>query len=126
MRSKAKARPPRTEEDLVQEYFKCIDKKDLPGVMELFSHEATVQEPFSNIKGGLKGRSAIEPFVKVAMMANASLHRTIKIEKPARPNRLVALITFEKGDKVKGRFAYEFEDEPDGKRIRSLKIEFIG
>jgi hypothetical protein len=74
----------------------------------------------------LKGRLSIEPFLKVAMMANSNLQRTIKFEKSNRSNKIVALVTFERGDKVKGRFTFEFEDEPAGiKKIKSLKIEFL-
>jgi len=120
---------PLTGEEMVQQYFKCIDTKDLGGILDLFDYDAVVYEPFSNITGGLKGRSSIEPFLKVAMMANSSLQRTIKFEKPsgkADPNKITALVTFEKGDKVKGRFTFEFEDEPAGrKKIKSLNIEFL-
>jgi hypothetical protein len=36
------------------------------------------------------------------------------------------LITFEKGEKVKGRFTFEFtEDDSGAKRIKSLHIEFL-
>ena len=61
-------------------YFRCIDSKDLDGILELFDYDAEVYEPFSNITGGLKGKSSIEPFLKVAMMANNNLQRTVKIE----------------------------------------------
>ena len=76
----------------------------------------------------MRGKSSIEPFLKVAMMANSSLQRTIKIEKPSKTNsdRIVALITFEKGDKVKSKFTFEFADDAtDGKKIKSLHIEFL-
>jgi hypothetical protein len=117
---------PLTGEEMVYQYFKCIDSKDLDGILDLFDYDAVIREPFSNITGGLKGRSSIEPFLKVAMMANTSLQRTIKFEKSAKPNKITALVTFEKGDKVKGKFTFEFEDEPaGGKKIRSLNIEFL-
>ncbi len=119
---------PITGEELVNQYFKCIDSRDIGSILDLFDYDAVVYEPFSNITGGLKGRSSIEPFIKVAMMANANLKRKIKIEKPSKhdANRLVALITFEKGDKVEGKFTFKFEDHPSGgKRINSLNIEFF-
>jgi hypothetical protein len=115
-----------TPEGIIDQYFKCIDSKDLPGILDLFDYDAVVYEPFSNITGGLKGRSSIEPFLKVAMMANSSLQRTIKIEKPVRPDKVVALITFARGDKVRSKFTFEFEDDKDHrKRIKSLNIEFL-
>jgi hypothetical protein len=116
---------PLTSEEIVHQYFKCIDSKDLDGILDLFDYDAVVYEPFSNITGGLKGRSSIEPFLKVAMMANTSLQRAIKIEKPTKPNKITALITFEKGDRVKGRFTFEFDDQGGAKKIRSLNIEFL-
>ncbi len=111
-------------DQVIKQYFKCIDSKDLDGIMELFDYEAVVKEPFSNVKGGLKGKSAIRPFLQVAMMANSKLHRTIKIEK-ATENRIVALITFERGERVKGRFDFRFANTEEGKKIKSLIIDFL-
>lgn len=117
---------PLTGEQIVARYFRCIDTKDLDAMLDLFDYDAMVYEPFSNITGGLKGRSSIEPFLKVAMMANSKLQRTIKIEKPSKPNKITALVTFEKGDKVKSKLTFEFEDdEVSGKKIKSLHIEFL-
>jgi hypothetical protein len=63
------------------------------------------------------------------MMANNELRRTIKIEKAKKAdnnNEITALTTFEKGDKVKGRFTFEFiEDDSGEKRIKSLHIKFL-
>lgn len=107
-------------------YFKCMDSKDLDAMLDLFDYDAMVYEPFSNVSGGLKGRSSIEPFLKVAMMANSNLQRTIKIEKPSKANKITALVTYEKGDKVKSRLIFEFEDdEASRKKIKSLHIEFL-
>ncbi len=107
-------------------YFKCIDDKDIGGMLELFDYGAELYEPFSKITGGLKGRSSLEPFFKVAMMANSNLRRTIKIEKTSKPNTITALVKYEKGDKVKSRLTFQFEDDDDGrKKIKSLHIEFM-
>jgi hypothetical protein len=103
-----------------------LDSKDLDGILELFDYDAVVYEPFSNITEGLKGRSSIEPFLKVAMMANSNLQRIIKIEKPSKPNKITALVTFEKGDKVKSKFTFEFQDDQaNGIKIKSLHIKFL-
>lgn len=122
---------PLSGEQIVARYFKCMDSKDLNGILELFDYDAVVYEPFSKVEG-LHGKSAIEPFLKVAMMANSELRRIVKIEKTNRTNsnnnnKITALITFEKGDKVKGRFIFEFTDEDDSreKKIKSLHIEFL-
>ena len=126
LRTKAKGSIPFTDEQIVTRYFRCIDTKDLDGILELFTYDAEIYEPFSNITGGLKGRSSMEPFLKVAMMANNNLRRTINIQKPNKPNSITALVMFEKGDKAKSKFTFEFQDD-DGsrKKIKSLRIEFL-
>lgn len=118
---------PLSGEEIVARYFKCMDSRDLDGMLELFDYDAVVYEPFSKVDG-LYGKSAIEPFLKVAMMANSELQRKIKIEKTKNPNNsIVALITFEKGKQIKGRFTFEFTDNDDSKekKIKSLHIEFL-
>ena len=126
LKAKVKESMPLTGEQIVARYFRCIDTKDLDRILELFDYDAEVYEPFSNMTGGLKGRSSIEPFLKVAMMANNNLKRTINIQKPNEPNSITALVMFEKGDKVKSKFTFEFQDD-DGsrKKIKSLRIEFL-
>lgn len=127
MRAKSKQTRPLAGEEIVVRYFRYIDSKDMDSMLDLFDYDAIVYEPFSKV-GGLRGRSAIEPFLKVAMMANSELRRTVKIEKTkkANDNEITALITFEKGEKVKGRFTFEFtEDDSGEKRIKSLHIEFL-
>lgn len=126
LKAKVKESMPLTGEQIVARYFRCIDTKDLDRILELFDYDAEVYEPFSNITGGLKGRSSIEPFLKVAMMANNNLRRTINIQKPNKPNSITAVVMFEKGDKVKSKFTFEFQDD-DGsrKKIKSLRIEFL-
>lgn len=127
MRAKSKESRPLTGEEIVARYFRYTDNKDLDGILDLFDYDAVVYEPFSKVEG-LHGKSAIEPFLKVAMMANSELRRTVKIEKTtkANNNEITALITFEKGEKVKGRFTFEFtEDDSWEKRIKSLHIEFL-
>ena len=129
LRARSKESRPLTGEEIVARYFRCIDSKELDGLLDLFDYDAVVYEPFSKVGEGLHGRSAIEPFLKVAMMANSELRRTVKIEKTKKANnnnRITALITFEKGEKVKGRFTFEFiEDHLGEKRIKSLHIEFL-
>lgn len=125
LKARTKEPMPLTGEEVVSRYFEYIDSKDLDGILNLFKHDAVVHEPFSNITEGLKGRSSIEPFLKVAMMANASLRRTIKIEKTSA-KKITALITFEKGDNVKAKFMFEFADDSSGeKKIKSLHIQFL-
>jgi len=131
LRAKTKESMPLTGEQIVARYFRCMDNKDLAGILDLFDYDAVVYEPFSKLEV-LHGRSAIETFLKVAMMANGDLRRTVKIEKPKKPNNnhnsIIALITFEKGKQLRGRFTFEFTNNDDDvyreKKIKSLHIEF--
>jgi hypothetical protein len=125
--TKVKASMPLTDEEMILQYFKYIGNKDLAGILELFDYDAVIHEPFSKSQS-LNGRSAIEPFLRVAMMANSGLQRNIKIEKPSNgkaENMAVALITFERGDRIRGRFTFEFTSEANIKKIKSLRIEFL-
>jgi ketosteroid isomerase-like protein len=122
-----KERVPLTGNDIIIRYFKCIDNKDVDGALELFDYDAVVYEPFSNVEDGLKGRHSIEPFLKVAMMANSNFKRAIDIgQKQNKSDKVTALVTFERGDKTKARFTFEFTQEQTSnpKRIKSLRIEF--
>ena len=121
-------------EDIVFEYFKSIKNKDIEGLMELFAPDAIVYEPFSKITGGLKGKRAIESFLRVAIMANDTLQHQIVLEKEANPNEskldykgssnksgnnnnanlITALVKFEKGDSVIARFMFELASDNSG------------
>jgi hypothetical protein len=135
LRTKNKEPLSLTDKEIVARYFGCMGTKDLEGMLELFDYDAVVYEPFSK-EEGLYGISAIEPFLKVAMMANSDLRRTVKIKKPKNPgnnhNSFVALVSFEKGEKLNRRFTFEFTDSDNnnnnvykGKKIKSLHIEFL-
>ena len=120
-----------TEEDLVTQYFKLVANKDVDNLLSMFAHDAVVYEPFSKSEKGLRGRSAIEPFLSVVMMANDRLMHNIVIEKKQRRRnnvKVVALVTFEKGEKVKGRFTFDFDSDDsldhEG-RIKTLHIQFV-
>jgi hypothetical protein len=117
---------PLTGEQIVARFFRCIDSKDVDDILDLFDYDAIVYEPFSNITGGLKGKSSIESFLKVVIMASNNLRRTVKFENTNRPDRIKVLITFEKGGKVKSLFTFEFQDDESGeKKIKSLRIGFL-
>ena len=127
MPQKAKQRVPSPRDEIVLQYFRCIDKKDVEGALSLFDDDAVVYEPFSNVRDGLRGRHAIEPFLKVAMMANSNFKRIINLEGDSvKKNEVTALVTFEKGDKTRGRFTFEFAppDSAGVNRIKKLHIEF--
>src|SRR5581483_4895798 len=62
----------------------------------------------------LRGHNAIEPFLKVAFLANSNFKRKIKIQKLLDKkgkeigDAVKALVTFEKGDAIEGTFTFEF------------------
>ena len=129
---------PLTDEDTLHEYFRLIKTKDMYGLLDLFADDALIDEPFSKSeagKGGLHGKSAIEPFLNVAIMVNAGLREEIEIEK-SKPrsdngiNQVTAYVTFERGGKVKARFTFELTSEENynsqkQKKIQSLRIQFV-
>ena len=129
---------PLTDEDIVHEYFRLIKTKDAYRLLDLFADDALIDEPFSKPeagKGGLQGKSAIEPFLNVAIMVNAGLREEIEIEKskPRNDNgikKVIAYVTFERGGKVKARFTFELTSEENynsqkQKKIQSLRIQFV-
>ncbi|MEM2759614.1 MAG: nuclear transport factor 2 family protein [Nitrososphaerales archaeon] len=116
-------------EDVVLEYFRLMANKDIDNLLELFADDAVIYEPFSKT-GGLVGKDMIEPFLRVAMMANEGLQRTIVIEKDQYSGKVMtALVTFEGGERVKGRFTFDFDagKSLNGKdvKIKALHIQFI-
>ncbi len=129
MMRKSKVKRAESREDIIFKYFRLISDRDLEGLLDLFDDDATIYEPFSTSQV-LHGRSSIEPFLKVALMANSNMRRKIKISKEAEPgqpdDQLTAHVTFEKGDKTKARFTFGFEpDEEKGWRIKTLHIKFV-
>ena len=119
-----------TNQQIVNKYFQAISKRDVYDLLELFDEDAVVYEPFSNVKQGLQGKSAIENFLRVAIMANAGLKRTIKFVDETQ-DKITAIVIFERGDSVTGKFSFTFITSKDektltsNKRIKVLKIEFI-
>lgn len=119
-----KRRLPNNDKYIVFEYFRLIKNKDIKHLLDLFAYDAIIYEPFSKLTEGLRGRSAIESFLKVVIMANDALQHHVIIENKSdshienadtmngnntsydnRNNKiLTALVTFERGDSVKARF----------------------
>jgi ketosteroid isomerase-like protein len=139
-----KRRSATANEEIVYEYFRQIKNKDINGVLDLFADDAIIYEPFSNIQGGLRGKSAIRPFFDVVLMANDGLQHKIEFVKVQNDsnngskednNQVTALVTFERGGTVQGRYTfvllgskqeqehYRYRDRE--KKIQTLHIEFI-
>jgi hypothetical protein len=128
---------PLTDEDTLHEYFRLIKTKDMYGLLDLFTDDAVIYEPFSKSEDGkgLQGKSAIEPFLDVTMMVSDGLREKIEIEKSRLRrdngiNKVTAYVTFERGGKVKAKFTFELRSEENynsqkQKKIQSLNIRFI-
>lgn len=110
-------------EQMVERYFRLIGEKDVQRLLDLFSEDAVLYEPFSNESNGLRGKVAIENFLRVAAMANAGMKRTIVLAENTEDS-VTALVTFERGDEVTGRFTFRFVVDNTGKKIRLLRIQF--
>ena len=114
---------------LVRQYFNRVRSGDLHGLLDLFSDNCVIHEPFSSSKF-LTGKIEIEPFFRSAIMANQGVQYEIKIEKERRKtvgNSMVAVVVFRKENEIKGKFTFDFKDVGEGEveGIKSLKIEFI-
>lgn len=121
-------------EQMVNRYFQLVGNRDVHGLLDLFADDAIIYEPFSNVQNGLQGKTAIENFLKVAVMANTGMNRTITfIEEDDKNKKLqegeesiAALVTFERGDNVTAKFTFHFVMTPVGRKIKMLKIQFAG
>lgn len=138
-----------TNKKIVEEYFRLVKRKDIEGLKDLFWPDAIVYEPFSKLEQGLRGWSQIEPFLKIAIMANDSLLHQILIkeiknkkkninkdlqlyeENNTSNNDIVeALLIFQKGQTLKAKFKFELSNELQNinsseNKIKSLHIQFI-
>lgn len=137
------------------EYFKLISKGDIRNLLNLFTDDCIIYEPFSKLEE-LKGKSAIEPFFEVATMISPGMHHDIEFEfeKPVLHDKfnkdcinkvnshlgevdgsdglrvvVSAIVTFHKGDQDKGRFKFEIVSGNDkttsAKRIKRIDIQSI-
>ena len=115
-----------TNEQMVYQYFNLISQKDVKGLLDLFIDDAIVYEPFSNSSQGLQGKSSIENFMKVVVMANAGLRRESIEFAEKTENSITAMVMFERGGRVKGKLMFNFVIDPVAgeKKIKMLRIEF--
>jgi ketosteroid isomerase-like protein len=116
-------------EIIVKEYFSRIKSRDIEGLLELFSDDAVIHEPFSRARR-LFGKTEIKPFLKSVIMANEGLQYEINIErqKNNHTNNFVALVIFRKGHEINSRFTFSFDNSGKSTmygKIKSLLIEFI-
>jgi hypothetical protein len=111
---------------MVFEYFRRIRDKDVSGLLDLFTDDAVIYEPFSKPEDvqdkttGLHGKQSIESFLGVAVMANQGLEGNILIDKiyekmdgsNKKSTEVSAIVTFDRGNKITAidlgfRFTFE-------------------
>jgi ketosteroid isomerase-like protein len=118
-----------TNRQMVLQYFNLITRRDVGGLLDLFTEDATVYEPFSNLLDGLHGRSEMEHFFKIVVMANTGMNRKniefVAEKGSENDDRITAFVTYERGDTIKSRLDFHFTTLGNlGKRIKTLKILF--
>jgi hypothetical protein len=134
---------------VVFEYFRRVRNKDVSGLLDLFTDDAVIHEPFSkseDIQGkttGLHGKQGIEPFLGVVVMANEGVEGNITIDKinekmdnsNGKSTEISAIVTFERGERITARFTFELispvinnsnniNTNQNEKKIKSLHIQF--
>ena len=60
--------------------FAVVKNNDIEHLMNLFSPDAIVYEPFGKLSGGVSGKQTIESFLRIMIMANNKLQYRIVIE----------------------------------------------
>lgn len=135
-----------TDEQMVCDY-RLIDVKQLEGLLRLFAENAIVVGPFCKEEGGLPGKPAIQDFLQITIIANASAERVIEFideyhdgakMEDKETNKITALVTVRGGATLQGKFRFksvieieEFEDSRGSsipipsKRINELRIQII-
>lgn len=112
---------------LVFECFELASQNKVEELLELFADDVTVYEPFSKKEEGLHGKPAVRSFLNMMTLASDdSLRYDISIEED-KNDKVVALVVFEKGDKIEARFSFEMtagRKEKD-KKIKVVRVEFV-
>ena len=115
--------------ELVLDYFQRVRSSDISGLMNLFSEDSVIYEPFSKSKC-LIGKSEIEPFLRTVIMANKGMQYELEIEKSGQStdeNMVIVLVRFNKVGSIASKFRFEFkpQDETNSLKIKTIHIEFI-
>lgn len=124
------------DKSLVFDYFRLIKEKDIDGLLDLFTDDAVLYEPFSKLStvgDGLRDRNAMKAFFQVAVMANDGLEYSItskkarevdeeytinrndinnskninNVGKAQNSSVITALVRFERGRSANARFIFE-------------------
>jgi len=117
------------EEFLVLEYFRLIKENNIDGLLNLFTNDAVIYEPFSRLSAeggeGLRDRTAMKAFLQVSAMANDGLQLSIILQesrqvkqehsigynidrlKAENSSTITALVRFKREKSAIARFVFE-------------------
>lgn len=116
-----------TNQKRVFECFKLASQNKIEELLELFSDDVIIYEPFSKKEEGLHGKPAVRSYLNMMTLASDdSLRYNISIEEDSN-DKIVALVVFEKGDKITAKFAFEMTPSKNNrnKKIRVVRVEFL-
>jgi hypothetical protein len=117
-----------TNQKLVFECFKLASQNKIEELLELFSDDVIIYEPFSKKEEeGLHGKPAVRSYLNMMTLASDdSLRYDISIEEDSN-DKIVARVVFEKGDKITAKFAFEMTRSKNNrnKKIRVVRVEFL-
>lgn len=119
-------------EDVLIQYFALLSGGKIDRLLELFTDDAVIYEPFSKA-GELRGKEAIEDFLKIAAMIarGVKCHHVVVINRNIRDGQkkrsMSAICAFGAGDgAIKMHFNIQFGSEDprnvEYNKIRSLSI----
>lgn len=112
---------------LVFECFELASQNKVEELLELFADDVTIYEPFSRKEEGLHGKPAVRSFLNIMTLASDDrLRYDISIGED-KNDKVVALVIFEKGDKIEARFSFEMSaaDKEKDKKINVVRVEFL-
>ena len=117
----------------IENFFKYVKMNDYYSIMELFSRDAIVYEPFSK-ENGISGKENLISFFKIMCRASSGLDQDLCFQNVSNDdNNVVSVISrYKKGDSINAKFTFHFQlDESNNKEnlyslsINKLKIEFL-
>ena len=122
----------------IENFFKYVKMNDYYSIMELFSRDAIVYEPFSK-ENGISGKENLISFFKIMCRASGGLNQDLcyqNISNKNDNNFVVSVIsTYTKGDSINARFTFHFQLNRSNKNnnkenlnnspIKTLNIEFL-
>ena len=116
-----------TNQKLIFECFELASQNRIAELLDLFVDDVIIYEPFSKKEEGLQGKSAVRSFLNMMTLASDdSLRYDISIEDD-KNDKVVALVVFEKGDKIEARFSFEMtaDKKEKDKKIKVVRVEFL-